>query len=229
MYAVSEGFKTAIKSSKRTSSIYGTLTTSDGTQYQLNDSNMIKDSLYVTNQIVNENKLTFGAVYAGECGLVINSTINRYSLFGAKIELTFSLNGEEVPLGIFYVDTPERIGSKIKLTAIDSMSNFDVSVNEDTNGTWYELLLYIANKCKVELAQTKEELEALHVNTTSQTYTIQQDKIDTYRDVLSYLCMIICANATIDNTGKLKIVQYATSACDSNDRTTRLNNCKFSD
>ena len=128
MYAVSEEFKTAIKSSNRTSSIYGTLTTSDGTQYPLNDSNMIKDSLYITNQIVNDNKLTFGAVYAGECGLVINSTINRYSLFGAKIELTFSLNGEEVPLGIFYVDTPERIGSKIKLTAIDSMSNFDVSV-----------------------------------------------------------------------------------------------------
>ena len=36
-------------------------------------------------------------------------------------------------------------------------------------------------------------------------------------------------SATINNAGKLKIVQYATSACDSNDRTTRLNNCKFSD
>ena len=41
--------------------------------------------------------------------------------------------------------------------------------------------------------------------------------------------MVICANATIDNTGKLKMVQYATSACDSNNGSTRLNNCKFSD
>lgn len=234
MYSVSEQFKSAIKSQNRKSSIYGTLTTISGTEYPLNDSNFIKDSLYITNQIVNNSKLCFGAVYAGECGLVINSTIDRYSLFGATIELNFLLqledgSRESLALGVFSVDTPERIGSKIKLTAVDNMSKFDVTVNEDVNGTWYELLSYIANKCGVELAQTQAELEALHINATNQNYTIQQDKIDTYRDALSYLCMVICANATINNVGKLKIVQYATSACDSNDRTTRLNNCKFSD
>lgn len=234
MYNVSEKFKSAIKLPNRDSAIYGVLTTSRGTEYLLNDGNIIKDSLYITNQIVNNNKLTFGAVYAGECGLVINSTIDRYSLFGATITLNFLLELEDgteesLPLGVFNVDTPERIGSKIKLTAVDNMSKFDIAVNEDVNGTWYELLSYVANKCGVELAQTQEELEALHINATNQNYTIQQDKIDTYRDALSYLCMVVCANATIDNTGKLKIVQYATSACDSNDDTTRLNNCKFSD
>ena len=234
MYSVSEKFKNAIKSTNRKSSIHGTFTTTDGTKHVLNDGNIIKDSLYITNQIVNDSKLCFGAVYAGECGLVINSEIDRYSLFGATIELNFLLQLEDgteesLPLGVFNVDTPERIGSKIKLTAVDSMSKFDVTVNDDVNGTWYELLSYIADKCGVELAQTKKELEALHVNATNQNYTIQQDKIDTYRDALSYLCMVVCANATIDNAGKLKIVQYATSACDSNDRTTRLNNCKFSD
>jgi hypothetical protein len=234
MYNVSDNFKNAIKASNRKSSIYGVLTTSNGTEYLLNDGNIIKDSLYITNQIVNNNKLTFGAVYAGECGLVINSTIDRYSLFGAKLELTFMLELEDgteelLPLGVFNVDTPERIGSKIKLTAVDNMSKFDIIVNEDVNGTWYELLSYISAKCGVELAQTQAELEALHVNTTNQNYTIQQDKIYTYRDALSFLSMVICANATIDNTGKLKMVQYATSACDSNNGTTRLNNCKFSD
>ena len=234
MYNVSENFKRAIKSQNRKSSIYGTLTTTNGTEYRLNDSNFIKDSLYITNQIVNNSKLCFGAVYAGECGLVINSTIDRYSLFGATIELNFLLQLEDgteesLPLGVFGVDTPERIGSKIKLTAVDNMSKFDITVNEDVNGAWYELVSYIANKCGVELAQTQAELEALHINATNQNYTIQQDKIDTYRDALSYLCMVICANATIDNTGKLKIVQYAITSCDSNDKNTRLNNCKFSD
>ena len=234
MYNVSENFKSAIKSQNRKSTIYGVLTTSNGTEYLLSDGNIIKDSLYITNQIVNNSKLCFGAVYAGECGLVINSTIDRYSLFGATITLNFLLELEDgteesLPLGVFTVDTPERIGSKIKLTAVDNMSKFDISVNEDVNGTWYELVSYIANKCGVELSQTQEELEALHVNATNQNYTIQQDKIGTYRDALSYLCMVICANATIDNVGKLKIVQYATSACDSNNEATRLNNCKFSD
>ena len=234
MYNVSDKFKTALKSSSRNSSIYGTLTTIKGDIFPLDDSSIIRDSLYITNQIVNNNKLTFGAVYAGECGLVINSTIDRYSLFGAKIELNFLLRFEDgteelLPLGVFYVDTPERIGSKIKLIAVDNMSKLDVTVDEDVNGTWYELLSYISAKCGVELAQTQAELEALHINTTSQTYTIQQEKIDTYRDALAFMCMIICANATIDNAGKLKIVQYATTPCDSNDRNNRLNNCKFSD
>ena len=234
MYNVSDKFKSTIKSQNRKSTIYGVLKTTNGTEYLLNDGNIIKDSLYITNQIVNNSKLCFGAVYAGECGLVINSTIDRYSLFGATIVLNFLLDledgtGESLPLGVFNVDTPERIGSKIKLTAVDNMSKFDIAVNEDVNGSWYELLSYIANKCGVELAQTQEELEALHINATSQNYTVQQDKIDTYRDALSYLCMVVCANATIDNTGKLKIVQYATSACDSNNEATRLNNCKFSD
>ena len=234
MYNVSEKFKSAIKLPNRKSTIYGVLTTSSGTEYLLNDGNIIKDSLYITNQIVNNSKLTFGAVYAGECGLVINSTIDRYSLFGATIVLNFLLELEDgteesLPLGVFIVDTPERIGSTIKLTAVDNMSKFDINVNEDVNGTWYELLSYVANKCGVELAQTQEDLKALHINATNQNYTIQQDKIDTYRDALSYLCMVVCANATIDNTGKLKIVQYATSACDSNNEATRLNNCKFSD
>ena len=234
MYNVSDNFKSTIKSQNRKSTIYGVLKTTNGTEYLLNDGNIIKDSLYITNQIVNNSKLCFGAVYAGECGLVINSTIDRYSLFGATITLNFLLElasgtDERLPLGVFTVDTPERIGSKIKLTAVDNMSKFDIAVNEDVNGTWYELLSYISNKCGVGLAQTQEELEALHINATNQNYTIQQDKIDTYRDALSYLCMVVCANATINNAGKLKIVQYATSACDSNNRATRLNNCKFSD
>jgi hypothetical protein len=229
MYAVSEKYKHAMNSYNRTSSIYGTLPTVNGTVYHLNDTNIIKDSFYITNQIVNENKLCFGAVYAGECGLVINSDVDRYSLFGAEIEMNIIVNDESIPLGIFYVDTSERIGSKIKLTAIDKMSNFDVSLEASTNGSWYELLSYISNKCGVELAQSQEELVQMHHNVTVQSYTLSRDRIDTYRDALSCLCIVICANATIDRKGKLKIVQYATKPCDSNDVDTRLNNCKFSD
>lgn len=234
MYAVSEKFKNALKSPNRKSRITGTLTTSKQVEYQINDSNIIKNSLYVTNQIVNNNKLCFGAVYAAECGFIINSDIDRYSLFGATVKLDFILKLEDsteesLPLGVFTVDTAERVGSRIKITAIDNMSKFDIDVSEDVNDSLYELLKYISNKCGVELAQSKEEIEALHINATSQAYTIQRSKINTYRDALAYLCMIICANATIDNMGRLKLVQYTNTSADSNDRSTRLNNCNFSD
>lgn len=234
MYVTSEKFKNALKSPNRKSRIAGTLTTSKQVEYQINDSNIIKNSLYVTNQIVNNNKLCFGAVYAAECGFIINSDIDRYSLFGAIVKLDFILKLEDgteesLPLGVFTVDTAERVGSRIKITAIDNMNKFDIDVSEDINDSLYELLKYISNKCGVELAQSKEEIEALHINATSQAYTIQRSKINTYRDALAYLCMIICANATIDNVGRLKFVQYTNNSVDSNDRSTRLNNCNFSD
>ena len=234
MYNVSENFKNSLKSHKRKSRISGTLTTSKQVEYQINDSNIIKNSLYVTNQIVNNNKLCFGSVYAAECGFIMNSDIDRYSLFGATVKLYFTLKLEDdteesLPIGVFTVDTAERIGSRIKITAIDNMNKFDVDVSEDINDTLYELLKYISNKCKVELAQSKEEIESLHINAISQSYTIQRSKINTYRDAIAYLSMIICANATIDNLGKLKLVQYANNSVDSNDRGTRLNNCNFND
>lgn len=237
MFSVSDKYKQAIKSNERNGSVFGTLTIG-GTDYPLNDSNIIKDSLYITNQIVNNNKLCFGAVYAGECGLIINSDIDRYKLYGAKIVLSYSLEMEDdmaraitetIPLGEWYVDTPQRIGSTIKLTAVDAMSNFDKQLTEDINGSLYELLHYISNKCGVELAQTEIEIADLHSNATGRTYTLMQRHIATYRDALAYLAMVVCSNATIDRFGKLKLVQYATTACDYTDKDTRITNCKFSD
>ena len=234
MYAVSEQFKQAVKSNIKKGYVQGVLTIG-GTEYPLNDSNIVKDSLYITNQIVNDNKLCFGAVYAGELGVIINSDIDRYSLYGAKVVLTYSLEIDDegtletVPLGEFFVDTAQRIGTTIKLTAVDAMSNFDKALSEDINGSFNDLLAYICSNCGVEMAQTMDELAEMHVNASGMSYTLRQEHIGSYRDALSYLSMIVCANAIIDRNGKLRLVQYATDACDYNDRDSRVTNCKFSD
>ena len=234
MYSVSDKYKQAVKSTLRKGYVFGVLNI-NGTEHPLNDSNIVKDSLYITNQIVNDSKLCFGAVYAGEFGVVINSNIDRYSLNGAKINLEYSLEIDEqgtletVPLGEFFVDEAQRIGSTIKLTAIDAMSKFDKPLTSDTNGELYDLLKYACDTCGVEMAQTKEEILDLHSNATGRIYTLRQEHIATYRDALSYLAMVMCANATIDRFGKLKLVQYATEACDYTDKNTRITNCKFND
>lgn len=234
MYTVSDQYKQAIKSTLKKGNVFGVLNI-NGTEYPLNDSNIVKDSLYITNQIVNDSKLCFGAVYAGELGIIINSNIDRYSLYGAKINLSYSLQLDEegtvevVPLGEFFVDTPQRIGSTIKLTAVDAMSNFDKTLSGDVNGELYDLLKFACDTCGVEMAQTRAEISDLHSNATGRTYTLKQEHISTYRDALAYLAMVVCANATIDRFGKLKLVQYATEACDYTDKGTRVTNCKFND
>lgn len=234
MYAVSDKYKQAIKSTLKKGYVFGVLNV-NGTEYPLNDSNIVKDSLYITNQIVNDSKLCFGAVYAGEFGVVVNSNINRYSLYGAKITLSYSLEIDEqgtleaVPLGEFFVDEAQRIGSTIKLTAVDAMSNFDKALSGDINGELYDLLKFACDTCGVAMAQTRAEIEGLHSNATGRTYTLKQEHLSTYRDAISYLAMVVCANATIDRFGKLKFVQYATKACDYTDKDSRITNCKFND
>ena len=234
MYTVSDQYKQAIKSTLKKGNVFGVLNI-NGTEYPLNDSNIVKDSLYITNQIVNDSKLCFGAVYAGELGIIINSDIDRYSLYGAKINLSYSLQLDEegtvevVPLGEFFIDTPQRIGSTIKLTAVDAMSNFDKPLTADINGELYDLLKFACDTCGVEMAQTREEILDLHSNATGRTYTLMQSQVATYRDALAFLSMVICSNATIDRFGKLKLVQYATRACDYTDKSSRVTNCKFND
>lgn len=232
MYSCSEEYIKAAQYRDRTQTITGTLTTVDGVKYELNDKTFIKDTLYVTNQCYNNSGLEIGTVYAAECGLVLNSSIDRYTLFDAKIVLYNHLlvSGEMIAtkIGEFYVDESTRIGNRIKLTSLDNMHKFDKNVDEDTNGEWIHVLEYICIKCGVELAQTEDELIALHPN-TADAYTIKQDRVSTYRDVLSALCKVVCAFATMDRDGKLKILQYATEPSIITTRDNRLTNCSFSD
>ena len=97
MYNVSENFKHAVKSQNRKSSIYGTLTTTSGTEYPLNDSNFIKDSLYITNQIVNNSKLCFGAVNL--------ATFPCKYFFGEIKEDTFKCSSPKLTLKLIDGDT----------------------------------------------------------------------------------------------------------------------------
>lgn len=197
----------------------------------LDDSDIIKDSVYITNQCTNGSEYEYGCVYAGECGLTIKSDVDRYSLYDAELKLYWSLwtgtEWEEIPLGVFYISEPTRINDKIKIKALDCMTRLDINVNEDTQGTTSELVAYIAEKCGIELTQTAEELSAL-VNAEYQ-FSLNSEHVKTYRDALAYICMLTASFATIDRYGKLKLVQYATSESVTLTSKQRYTGASFSD
>ena len=89
MYAVSDNYKIAVADSHRQSKMRAVLTV-NGTAINLNDSDIIKDSVYITNQCTNNNEFEFGCVYSAECGITIKSAIDRYKLYDAKMELYWS-------------------------------------------------------------------------------------------------------------------------------------------
>lgn len=230
MYSVSDEYKVAVADSHRKSSIRAILTTKNSKE-NITDSEIIKDSVYITNQCTNGNEYEYGCVYAGECGLTIKSNNNIYDLYDAKLELYWRLLvgsvWEEVPLGVFYITEPNRINDKISIKALDGMSKLDVNVEEDTQGTMPQLVAWIAEKCGVEMAQTQEELSAF-VNGNVQ-YSVYADTVETYRDLLAYVCMMSASFATFNRDGRLQIVQYAEDPCVDIGKKQRFMNATFSD
>ena len=140
MYSVSDAYKLAVADSHRKSKMRAVLTT-ENTVINLDDNDIIKDSVYVTNQCTNGNEYEYGCVYAGECGITIKTAVDRYSLYDAKLELYWSLlvgddTWEEIPLGVYYISEPNRINDKISIKALDGMTKLDVNVYEDTQGSF---------------------------------------------------------------------------------------------
>lgn len=230
MYSVSDAYKLAVADSHRKSKMRGVLTVGS-TVIDLDDNDILKNTVYVTNQCTNGNEFEYGCVYSGECGLTIKSAVDRYSLYNAELKLYWSLwtgtEWEEIPLGVFYVSEPNRINDKISIKALDGMTRLDINVDEDTTGTLPQLMTYIAEKCGVELAQTEEEL-AEFVNGYIQL-SVVEDIIETYRDLLSYLCMVSACFATMDRYGKLKLVPFATESSLALGKKQRFTNASFSD
>ena len=231
MYNVSDAYKLAVADNHRKSKMRAVLTIGD-TVINLDDSDIIKDSVYITNQCTNGNEYEYGCVYAGECGITIKSAVDRYSLYDAKLEPYWSLlvdddTWEEIPLGVFYISEPNRINDKISIKALDGMTKLDVNVDEDTQGTMTQLVPYIAGKCGVEVAQTEEELSTF-VNYNVQ-YSVYADKVETYRDLLAYVCQMSACFAIFDREGKLKLVPYATESSVELGKKQRFTNASFSD
>ena len=238
MYNVSDRYMSAIESNTRKSTVTGYIYLIGNSEpIRLDDSNIIKDTLYVTNRCVNNSKLEFGSVYAGECGFTLIADISRYKLVTAKnhacINLDYNIiyddgTTETIPLGVFYVDSATRTGKLVKITAIDAMSNLDEEVTDDITGDFKTLVKYITDMCDLFLAQTDAELDALHVNAL-ETYSIRPAQVDTYRDAISYLSSVVCCFATIDRNGDLRFTPFSSDLVDVNTEKTRLLGCSFED
>lgn len=230
MFSVSDAYKLAVADSHRKSKMRAVLTVNN-TAINLYDNDIIKDSVYITNQCTNGNEFEFGCVYVAECGITIKSAVDRYKLYDAKLELYWSLwtgeEWEEIPLGVYNISEPKRINDKISIKALDRMTLLDVDVDEEIFGTMPQIMAYMAEKLGFELAQTEEELQAFP--NAEYLLSIYSDTIETYRDVLACVCMLNACFAMFDRYGKLKLVPFAAESCVELDKKHRFANASFSD
>ncbi len=216
MYPVSDAFMQAIKSNTRKYYWTGTITTSDKKTYEFGNEDIVKGSGYISRQCCGNSEIELGSVYAAELGISLFCDIDRYTLDGAEIKLWFHLllddgSTESIPMGVFYVAEANRRIKTLELKAYDGMLSLDKSFNKGlSSAAPYEFLSLLSKACHVELAQTKEEIEALP-NGTELLGIYQDNDIESWRDFLYYLAQTLGCFAVIDRYGKLSLTSYGST------------------
>lgn len=213
MYPVSKEYQKAISESSRSFFWTGAITTKAGKKYTFGNKDIVKGSGYISRQCSGSSEIELGSVYAAELGISLFSDIDRYSLEDASIMLSFHLKAgdetyEEVPMGIFYIAEANRKIKTLELKAYDAMLNLDKNFDKGLSSAFpYDFLSLLSKACHVELAQTKEEIEAL-TNGTELLGIYQENDIETWRDFLYYLAQALGCFSTIDREGKLRLIPY---------------------
>ena len=213
MYPVSDAFLAAVESNTRKYYWHGTIDTVGGQHYEFTDADIVKGSGYITRQCCGSNEIELGTVYSAEMGITLFSQIDRYTLEDAIVRLFYTLqlpdgSEETIPMGIFEVSEANRKINCLELKGYDYMLRFEKKfVITDSSGNAYHYLSYACNACNVELAQTREQIEALpNGKMTLGIYT--DNDIECYRDLLYYTAQVLGCFCQINREGKLELVYY---------------------
>ena len=215
MYPVSEAFLQAVQENTRRYYWTGQITTKGGTVYPFRYEDIVKGSGYITAQCCGSAEIELGTVYAAEMGITLFSEINRYTLEGAEVRLSYHLrladgSFEEVPMGIFEVSEANRTAHCLELKAYDYMLRFEKSFNGfETVGNAWAFLDLCCKACAVELAHTQAEIEAMP-NGTELLSIYPENDIETYRDVLYFVGQVLGGFFCINREGKLELRKYGT-------------------
>lgn len=192
MYPVSEAFLSAVQENTRRYYWTGKITTKAGVVHEFSEKEIVKGSGYISSQCCGNTEMELGTVYASEMGITLFLDVDRYTLEDAKVELFYHLelddgSWEEVPMGIFEISEANRKIKCLEIKAYDYMLRFDETFNGfETVGNAYDFMELCSKACHVELAQTREEIEAM-ANGAEVLSVYTENDIETYRDMLYYV------------------------------------------
>ena len=213
MYPVSNAFLQAVQENTRNYCWTGQITTKGGAVYPFVYEDVVKGSGYVTAQCCGSAEIELGTVYAAEMGVTLFSQVDRYTLEGAEVRLSYHLrladgSYEEVPMGIFEISEANRTAHCLELKAYDYMLRFEKSFNGfETVGNAYAFLDLCCRACDVGLAHTKEEIEGMP-NGAELLSVYPENDIETYRDVLYFVGQVLGGFFCINREGKLELRKY---------------------
>ena len=230
MYAVSEQYKAAMKQPVQRFRMTGTIG-----EHAFTDDNILAGSFTITNQCTGNDEITIGQVYVGELNATfMNMPISRYGWKGLEIRPVFGMKiadgtYEDVPLGVFTVETAEWTASGVVIKAYDHMALLDKDCNKViTEVTPYQCAQAIAEATGVSFANTEAEFGAFANSATMISETMTND-VETWRDLVSWLAQTVGCFATADREGNIVFRSFNQNVVDTIDDAHRFTGGSFSD
>lgn len=233
MWNVSAEYKTEIRKKSIQYTWYGTITLLDSTVLSFGKQSIDQSKSKLTRQYVDGETLEIGNAFSKELVLGLRDSDeltvsdHHYEFYGATIELTFRLYGdtlhyteqgtnkkyEDVPCGIFKVESAEFTYHTVLLTAYDSLYQAAKTNTPSklSNGAAYSGLSGLCTTLGITLATTQNEIEAMPNGTTSWKLSAYK-KGTAIKDIIEDICTCICANAIIDREGYMVIKPYTTTS-----------------
>lgn len=236
MYNVSNAYKVAMAKPVQQGKLSGTIASAGGSwSVDYTENNIEKGSFSLTNQCSGNDNVEIGTVYTAELDCVFMDVgIERYQWLDAVLTPSHSLRlgdgtYEAVPLGVYNIKEANWVKNGVEIKAYDNMVKLDKTCNIKTmQGSVFSFLSMAALTCKIELAQTEQEIQALPNGDTDLTLFVEND-IETWRDLVSWCAQTTGTFATMNRQGKLELRQYKTEPVDEIGWERRINGAKFSD
>lgn len=213
MYPVSEAFLQAVQENTRRYYWTGKITTKKSGVYEFGADDIVKGSGYISSQCCGNTEIELGTVYSSEMGITLLSNIDRYTLEDALVELFYHLrladgSYETVPMGLFEVSEANRTAKCLEIKAYDYMLRFEEDFNGfKTIGNACDFIELCCKACKVEMAQSRAEIEAMP-NGSEMLSIYTDNDIETYRDVLYYVGQVLGGFFCINREGKLELRKF---------------------
>ena len=194
-----------------TRKIRGTI---DNVPFTEND--VISGSFSYSEKCVNSADIKLGGVFVGQMGITFmptfGSTIPRGTWHGRIITIEIGLlvdpendTWEYIPIKPYIVDEANHTRQGTEIKAYDAMSKLDKPMNASTTaGTLFEIAYLACYECGVQLANTAAQMAQMP-NGTEQLALYPENDIETWRDLISWVCVTCCGYATINRQGKLEI------------------------
>lgn len=232
MLNVSEKFYRAMKSNLFIPKLRGTI---DGVPFT--EADILQGSFRVCGQCVDVSAIALGGVFVGELRLTLLPHIatDRGGWVGREIFISYGLDtGDGVefipcPSGFYYINSATWTANGLEIIAYDSIGKLDKTyTGEQSSGTAYDWLTFIATKTGVKIGNTPEEVAQMP-NGLQQLGLYNTDEVQTFRDLLMFLSAALCGFATCGRDGSIVIKSFGSQIVDTIDEFKRYAGAGFSD